>query len=315
MYRVEYEYNIVSSKGYGQAARAKLFQFPLSLCYAQTAHKMQGQTVKAGTKVVIHWTKRMQEGMAYVMLGRSSRRQDIYITGELDISQIRCNKDALSESHRLLEIFERSEIEAAKNRSKVWKVSYLNVRSLNAHQCDVKKDTLLIDSDLLGLGETWIEGDNMINIDGYSGCFANYGKGKGVAGYSKMNLIVPPEYVATNFCSAMLFQTDTFDIVFLYLSHNYNQQYVFNLMNRWIQTHRPTAVMGDINENCLEDSKFERFMREKGFYQMVDIPTCETGSLLDHIYINGPLDQIGFFTQVDACYYSDHDIVSLCVTK
>ena len=81
----------------------------------------------------------MQDGMAYVMLGRSSRRQDIYITGELDISQIRCNQAALSESHRLLEIFERSEIEAAEKRSKAWKISYLNVRSLNAHQDDVKK--------------------------------------------------------------------------------------------------------------------------------------------------------------------------------
>ena len=65
IFPLEFEYNLVSRRGYGQAAKAKLIQFPLNLCYAQTAHRMQGQTVKAGTKVVLHWSKRMQNGMAY----------------------------------------------------------------------------------------------------------------------------------------------------------------------------------------------------------------------------------------------------------
>ena len=76
-----------------------------------------------------------------------------------------------------------------------------------------------------------------------------------------------------------------------------------------------SVVIGDINENCLENSKFEKFMQSKGYYQMVKRPTFEAGSLLDHIYINDSLDKIGFSTQVDACYYSDHDIVSLYVPK
>ena len=78
---------------------------------------------------------------------------------------------------------------------------------------------------------------------------------------------------------------------------------------------KPTATIGDINENVLESSKFERFMRGKGFFQMMDKPTHESGSLLDHIYINDALDQMGFFTQSEVCYYSDHDIVSLFVSK
>ena len=178
-----------------------------------------------------------------------------------------------------------------------------------------QKDNFLMDSDLLGLGETWTEGGNTIDLDGRPGYFASYGKGKGVAGYTKMNLLVAPEFVATNFCSAILFKTDKFDIIFLYLSNNYNQQYVSSLLNKWIQIQRPTAVIGDVNENCLEESKFEKFMKEKGLYQMVDGPTCETGSLLDHIYANDALDQIGFSIQIDSCYYSDHDIVSLYVSK
>ena len=87
------------------------------------------------------------------------------------------------------------------------------------------------------------------------------------------------------------------------------------MLDNWIQGYTPTAVLGDVNENVLKGSMFEKFMRSKGFYQMVDRPTCDTGSLLDHIYVNDAMDQIGFSIQVDACYYSDHDIVSLYVTK
>ena len=104
-------------------------------------------------------------------------------------------------------------------------------------------------------------------------------------------------------------------VIFVYISKDYNPVDVFNILDRWIQDEKPTALIGDINENCLENSNFEKFMRGKSFYQMVDKPTYETGSLLDHIYINEAIDQIGFFTQVDASYYSDHDIVSLYISK
>ena len=91
---------------------------------------------------------------------------------------------------------------------------------------------------------------------------------------------------------------------------------VFTLMDKWIEVKTPTAVIGDVNENILAgNSQCENFMRGKGFYQMVDQPTCHSGTLIDHIYVNDALDQIGFSTQVDACYYSDHDIISVYVTK
>ena len=77
----ELEYQVLSRKGYGHAMRAKIIQFPLKLFYASTAHKMQGQTIKAGSKVIIHWHQNMTKGMAYVMLGRCERLEDIYIAG------------------------------------------------------------------------------------------------------------------------------------------------------------------------------------------------------------------------------------------
>ena len=46
---------------------------------------------------------------------------------------------------------------------------------------------------MLGLGETWLEQDQKKNFDEYSGYFANFGNGKGVAGYSKLELVSHPE--------------------------------------------------------------------------------------------------------------------------
>ena len=315
IFPIHFEYNVVSKRGYGHTAKAILIQFPLNLCYAQTAHRMQGQTVRAGTKVVLHWSKRMQNGMAYVMLGRSVRREDLYIAEELDLSQIRCDQEALEESKRLLKIFDEKAMAMFEQRSKVWKISYLNVRSLVGHQDDVRIDNCLMDSDMLGLGETWLEENSTINIQGYSGYFANHGKGKGVAGYTKMELISLPQIIKTNSASAIMFRTNAFDIIFLYLSKGYAKDFIFNQVDTWVEPKKATAVIGDINENVLDTSKFETFMKGKKFSQLVKVPTHESGSLLDHIYINNALEQRAFSTQNDACYFSDHDIVSLFVSK
>ena len=50
----------------------------------------------------------MQKGMAYVMLGRSSRLQDLFIAGELDVNEIKCDPNALVESNRLEDLFDQS---------------------------------------------------------------------------------------------------------------------------------------------------------------------------------------------------------------
>ena len=276
---------------------------------------MQGQTVKPRSKVIIHWAKKFQPGMAYVMLGRSSRRQDIFIAGELDTSQIRCNPDALEENNRLQEVFDQNVAEMNKIRSNNWKISYLNIRSLKAHQEDVKKDNFLIDSDMLGLGETHLNENEAIYLDGFQGSFANHGRGKGVAGFTKMDLVSEPIIFSSNSASCILMRTNHFQVIFLYLSDDYDKPTVFKLLESWIQTQTPTAVMGDVNEDALGNSFFKEFMRSKGFYQMVDKPTRESGRLIDHIYVNDAMKEIGFSTQVDANYYSDHDIISLYISR
>ena len=63
-YLQEYQ---TSAGGHRRTAKAKVLQFSLRLAWAITCHKMQGQTVKKGSKFVAHWHNRLPFGMAYVM--------------------------------------------------------------------------------------------------------------------------------------------------------------------------------------------------------------------------------------------------------
>lgn len=93
--RHELEHVPRTFKGLNSSIRCKIIQFPLKLSWASTAHSMQGVTVKKGSKLVIHWHNRFIEGMAYVMLGRCERLQDIHIRGDFTIDNIKVNSEAL----------------------------------------------------------------------------------------------------------------------------------------------------------------------------------------------------------------------------
>ena len=64
--RHEFDY-VYGKKEFKHAVKKKIKQFPLRLSWAITCHKMQGQTIKTGSKLVVHWHTKLQDGMAYVM--------------------------------------------------------------------------------------------------------------------------------------------------------------------------------------------------------------------------------------------------------
>ena len=259
----------------------------------------------------------MPDGMCYVMLGRSERLEDIYIkcSEEMDMTAIRCDDTALEESKRLEKIFELDAFEKKEKRANHWKISYVNIQSLNAHYEDALIDNELNDSDIFGLGETHLHETHFINFEGFIGHFANVGKGKGQAAFTKMKLLSEPENVASDTCSAIFLRTIHFNIIFLYLSKNYNKNSVFTLLENWMKESTPTVVMGDVNENILENSKFEKFMKTKGFHQIIEKATYIDGSIIDHLYINELMQKRNCFHEQYSNYYSGHDAISLYIPK
>ena len=74
----------------------------------------------------------------------------------------------------------------------------------------------------------------------------------------------------------------------------------------------PTIIVGDFNEDLLSRSTSSRIlqlMSSRGFSQLVQVPTTDSGSLLDHIYYNGITEDA--VVDVIDTYYSDHDATYL----
>ena len=315
IFRQELEYQVMSRKGYGHATRAKVQQFPIKLFYASTAHKMQGQTVKAGSKVVIHWHKNMTDGMAYVMLGRCEKLADIFISGDFHTDGIKCSSVALTETKRLSDEFDLLFKKSTEIRKKHWKISYLNIRSLSAHYLDLKSDNFILDSDMFGLGETWIDENTDFNFENFNSHFGSVGRGKGVAAFTKMVLTKDPSILKSDQFSAVNLSTLYIDVIFVYISKDINIEDLKAFLKKSIVQRKATVVIGDFNENFHENSRIARLMSSLNLQQHVKEPTHDKGNLIDHIYTNEVLEKRGFFIHKSAAYYSDHDILSIYVKK
>ena len=125
--------------------------------------------------------------MAYVSLGRSEQLKDIYIKGKIDPAGIHASPIALEATKRLQNIFDERLEKIAALKEKFWKISYLNVRSLRKHFEDLAIDNYIMTSDIFGLGETWLEEDETRMFPGYKEYNSNYGRGKGVSVFSKID--------------------------------------------------------------------------------------------------------------------------------
>ena len=71
----------------------------------------------------------------------------------------------------------------------------------------------------------------------------------------------------------------------------------------------PTIVLGDVNISPASSSPLIQLMSSRGFTQLVQVPTTDSGSLIDYIYYNGTTDNT--FVDVVDTYYSDHDATYL----
>ena len=308
--RHELEHLPKGYKGHNLPIRCKVLQFPLKLCWGSTAHSMQGVTVKSGSKLIVHWNKRLIDGMAYVMLGRCERLEDIYICGDLNTGKIRVNTAALEESERLEQLYnsrmlERSHLDAC------LKVSYLNVRSVLAHLEDIKKSPILMSSTVLGFGETWLEQDTTVDLPGFHGIFENVGRGKGICAFSKQVLLFSK--VSDEGLSAIKLNIHSIEIIFLYLSQGVEWLKVKDVLNSWINPSCPTLIMGDMNWHWCPDSNhpMKTYLQSKGLKQLLRESTHDLGHCLDHIYINGHLEQMEHIIETQSPYHSDHDILTM----
>ena len=127
-------------------------QFPVTLAWACTVHKVQGLTLD---KIVISFAlnkqRAFQNGQAYVALSRVRTLDGLFILDKFDPNQIRADDRVTEEYERLRRI---SDVASDSCRNSITssnriQVSLLNVRSFMKHWEDLLCDPILKTSDLI----------------------------------------------------------------------------------------------------------------------------------------------------------------------
>ena len=76
-----------------------------------------------------------------------------------------------------------------------------------------------------------------------------------------------------------------------------------------------TCIVGDFNEDVSITSNMHccTMCRSQGLKQMVNKPTNDSGTMIDHVYMSQTLHTMQ--TDVKDCYYSDHDCILCWITS
>lgn len=69
-------------------------------------------------------------------------------------------------------------------------------------------------------------------------------------------------------------------------------------------------IMGDFNENALDNSKLVGFFAEHNYTQYVQTATSDKGTLIDHVYVK---DAANVVVNVLPVYYSYHEMVHIAL--
>ena len=268
--------------------------------------------------MALHWNKKFQPGMAYVMLSRTQTLDDIYIVeskSKFATEAIKVNTDALEESERIRASFLDLKMKKELMFANCLTMSYLNVRRLLPHLPDVRTDNVLRKSDIIILGETWLKPSENVELSDYQSLHVKSEEGgKGLSVFIKCGIKFKDQLFHGNKFSLILVQLAMIDIIFVYLSKGFNWIVLKEVLEECIHTPKDIALIGDTNIDILtENHNLIDYLLEKSFVQIVQQPTHEHGGLLDHIYINVSLQKKHPFCVQTPVYYSDHDIVSLHV--
>ena len=143
--------------GKASSPEAQRIQFPITLSWACTVHKVQGLTLEnVVVSLELHKQRSFNYGQMYVALSRATSLQGLYILGEIQSKHIKANSKVHAEYERLRNC---NSCSSTPSENKSWNcsvvtISLLNVRSLRKHSNDIKLHLELFSSDILAFTET-----------------------------------------------------------------------------------------------------------------------------------------------------------------
>ena len=145
----------ISIKKGSASPSIKRIQFPLTLAWASTVHKVWGLSLEQG---VIDFDLLKQKsfgpGQLYTALSRVKTYDNFYCIEEFKKSAIKVNKDALLEYERLKQNDLFSTVKRNAISCDTVTVIFHNVRSLPRHVDDILSDNRIINNNIIGFAET-----------------------------------------------------------------------------------------------------------------------------------------------------------------
>lgn len=301
-------------------------QFPITLAWACTVHKVQQMTLN---EIVVSFDLNRQNhlnyGQIYVALSRATSLQGLHVIGKIENKHVRANPKVQAEYHRMRQqenAYSDFNSSTSDAHLQNLKVRLLNMRCLAKHSIDIKHDASLTKCDILALMETQLSphlSDDAIRqaLHPYKLHRQDHPSDKfsSLAICTKDNInILQTHYVSViNGLMFYVFNSNTNRMIRFLLTYRKNNsnitQYVENL-NNILQRNTIDIILGDFNINYFNQVPIlplQQLMNSSGYTQIVDKPTfLSAGSLLDQVYVK---QYIHAKTQneVISVYYSDHD--------
>ena len=314
--KVMFSYSL-SKKSTRGSNTAKVYQFPIVLCFAATAHKFQGQTIVKPNKLAVDLRTVFKPAMAYVMLSRIQDISQLFILDCLPVNKIYACDVALEELERLERISKNKNPTIwEKANDEVMKMSFLNCHSLLDKFEDIKSDSMLLKSDIICLSETWLKTDQFqedLNLRNYNLKLNSISNGKGLATYFKLDIFKHEKDIKLESMQLSKFSANNLDVISVYRSKEGNERDFIRQLKSMLSVGKVTVISGDFNI-CLANRKSNQIsstLQALGFKQLVNEATHIEGGHLDHIYIRGIINA---HVELYSPYYTALDHDALCLS-
>ena len=306
------------SKDYSMKKEARqsfnVYQFPIKLAFAVTAHKIQGQSIPKPLKVAVDMGGTFTPSQAYVMLSRVEDIEQIVIMQDFKDTSVRIDPKALAELKEMNERCINRNPEPWRDGKEGMRIAALNIMNLrNSHRYLVQDPTLKF-ADIVCLSETWMnEGEEGFAMEGYDVAYNSVGAGKGVAAFYKAEVFKVKNDCRLERAQMSMFESPEVDVIVVYRSQGQNLEEIADKVDVWRNPAKLTVVCGDMNV-CLkkeERNKLTVELESMGFAQLNEEATHIGGGHIDHMYVTREASGRAIVERYTP-FYSDHD--ALCLT-
>ena len=300
-----------------EQASYNVFQFPLKLAYAVTAHKIQGQSIPKPLKVAVDMGGTFCPSQAYVMLSRVEDIEQIVIMQDFKESSVRIDPKALEELHKMNARCINRNPEPWRDGKEGTRIAALNIMNLrNNHEYLVQDPTLKF-ADIVCLTETWLnQGEEDLAMEGYEVAYNSVGGGKGVAAFYKAEVFNFKNDCRLERAQMSMFESPALDVIVVYRSQGQNLEEIADKVDVWRDPAKLTVVCGDMNI-CLKKearNKLSVELESMGFAQLNEEATHIGGGHIDHMYMTREASGRATLERYTP-FYSDHDALCLTVAE